>query len=240
MLYLHSAGGVRFTHALDDLSRDYRIYAMVSPGFDGTPDHSGLDSMPALADLTAAFADQVIGEKFDLVGQSFGGYLSTWLTVRHPDRVRSLILQCPSGFRPSHIPQKPAASPEEMRRRMFAHPERLPEGEKSADQIADNRRWAHHYHNSIGLDEDLVVLLPTIQQQSLILQGTKDGMMPPESGQLLVREIPHAKLVYVFDAGHNIEVDQPDRFVDLVLDFLLRGEAFIVNPGNQQPETTRS
>jgi pimeloyl-ACP methyl ester carboxylesterase len=57
-------------------------------------------------------------------------------------------------------------------------------------------------------------------------------MMPPESGQLLKREIQNAKLIYVFDAGHNIEVDQPERFVALIRDFFTRGEAFIVNPGD--------
>lgn len=233
MLYLHSAGGIRFTYALDELAQRYRIYAMVSPGFDDTPDHPGLQNMPALADLAVQFAEAVIEDAFDLIGQSFGGFLSAWLTVRHPDQVRSLILQCPSGFRPSHLPREPAGTPEEMRLRMFAHPERLPSGEKSSEQIASNRGWAHHYHKSIGLDEELVNRLPGIEHQTLILQGTRDGMMPPESGQLLVRKIPRAKLVYVYDAGHSIEVDQPDRFVDLVEDFLLRGEAFIVNPGNR-------
>ena len=79
---------------------------------------------------------------------------------------------------------------------------------------------------------------PKWSQQTLVLQGTKDGMMPPESGQLLAREIPHAKLVYVYDAGHNIEVDQPERFVALVRDFFSRGEAFIVNPGDERAGVT--
>ena len=41
-----------------------------------------------------------------------------------------------------------------------------------------------------------------------------------------------AKLLFVYDAGHNIEVDQPERFVALIRDFFSRGEAFIVNPGD--------
>ena len=47
-----------------------------------------------------------------------------------------------------------------------------------------------------------------------------------------MREIPRAKLLYVYDSGHNIEVDQPERFVDLIRDILTRGEAFIVYPGD--------
>ena len=238
VLYLHSAGGIRFTYALDELSRDHRIHMMVAPGFDGTPAHEGVDTMPALADLAGEFVDSVIGGPCDLVGQSFGGFLSAWVTVRNPEKISSVVLQCPSGFRPPHIPQKPPGSPEEMRSRMFAHPERIPPGEKTPEQLAESRGWADYYHKSVGLDEALVALLPEIEQQTLVLQGTKDGMMPPESGQLLAREIPHAKLVYVYDAGHNIEVDQPERFVALVRDFFTRGEAFIVNPGDEQAGVT--
>ena len=40
-------------------------------------------------------------------------------------------------------------------------------------------------------------------------------------------------MIYVFDAGHDIEVDQPERVVALVRDFFARGEAFIVNPGDE-------
>ncbi len=238
VLYLHSAGGIRFTYALDELSRDHRIHMMVAPGFDGTPTHEGVDTMPALADLAGEFADSVIGGPCDIIGQSFGGFLSAWVTVCNPEKISSAVLQCPSGFRPPHIPQKPPGSPEEMRSRMFAHPERIPPGEKTPEQLAESRGWADYYHKSVGLDEALVARLPEIEQQTLVLQGTKDGMMPPESGQLLAREIPHAKLVYVYDAGHNIEVDQPERFVALVRDFFTRGEAFIVNPGDEQAGVT--
>ena len=233
ILYFHSAGGIRFTYALDDLAENHRIYMFVAPGFDNTPTHDGIDTMPALADLAAAFVNEVIGEKVDVIGQSFGGFLSVWFTVLHPDKVGFLVPQCPSGFRPKDIPQKPPGTPEEMRTRMFAHPERVPPGEKTTEQLAESRKWANYYHNSVGLDEDLVARLGEIGCQTLVMQGTKDGMMPAESGQLLMREIPHAKLLYVYDAGHNIEVDQPERFVTLIRDFLSRGEAFIVNPGDE-------
>ena len=233
VLYFHSAGGIRYTYALDELAKDYRIHMFVAPGFDGTPTHQGVDTMPALADLAAEFVDKVIGEKCDVIGQSFGGFLSVWYTVRHPDKIGFLVPQCPSGFRPKDIPQKPPGTPEEMRSRMFAHPERIPTGEKTPEQLAESRKWANYYHNSVGQDEALVARLGEIDCQTLILQGTKDGMMPPESGQLLMREIPRAKLLYVYDAGHNIEVDQPERFVALIRDFLTRGEAFIVNPGDE-------
>ena len=75
-----------------------------------------------------------------------GGFLSVWFTVLHPDKVSFLVPQCPSGFRPKDIPQKPPSSPEEMRNRMFAHPERIPLGEKTAEQLSESRQWSNYYH----------------------------------------------------------------------------------------------
>lgn len=233
ILYLHSAGGIRFTHALDRLSEKYRIFMMVSPGFDGTSPHDGVNTMPSLAEVAGQFALEVLGDQCDVIGQSFGGYLATWFTALHGEQVGQLILQCPSGFRPNDIPRKPPGDAQEMRQRMFAHPERIPEGEKTPEQLADGRKWSNFYHNSVSLDEALVDRLSEIESLTLILQGTKDGMMPPESGQLLKRELPHSNLMYVYDAGHNIEVDQPNRFAAMVDDFLTRGQAFIVNPGDE-------
>ena len=190
--------------------------------------------MPALADLAGEFVDSVIGEPCDLIGQSFGGFLSAWVTVCNPEKISSVVLQCPSGFRPPHIPQKPAGSPEEMRSRMFAHPERILSGEKTPEQLAESRGWADYSTSPSDSMRRSSRGCRRSNSRALVLQGTKDGMMPPESGQLLAREIPHAKLVYVYDAGHNIEVDQPERFVAPVRDFFSRGEAFIVNPGDEQ------
>jgi len=233
ILYFHSAGGIRYTHALDMLSEQYSVYMMVSPGFENTPPHDGVDTMPALATLAGEFSRSLIGKQCDVIGQSFGGFLATWFTVLNGNEVGQLVLECPSGFRPKDIPQKPRGTAKEMKLRMFAHPERIPKGEKTAKQLAESRKWSDYYHKSIGLDEELVSRLTEIECLTLVLQGTKDGMMPPESGQLLRREIPNANLMYIYDAGHNIEVDQPKQFFTLVDDFFTRGRAFLVNPGDE-------
>jgi hypothetical protein len=47
--------------------------------------------------------------------------------------------------------------------------------------------------------------------------------------QLLKGRLRRAFLVYVWDAAHNIEVDQPGRMLALVQSFLERSDAFMVN-----------
>jgi pimeloyl-ACP methyl ester carboxylesterase len=71
--------------------------------------------------------------------------------------------------------------------------------------------------------------LGDIEALTLILQGTKDGVIPVASARLLKERIPRAHLVYLYDAAHALEIDQPERFTHLIGDFFRRGEAFIVN-----------
>ena len=41
--------------------------------------------------------------------------------------------------------------------------------------------------------------------------------------------------LYVWDAAHAPEIDQPERVLKLVTDFLTQSEAFVVNWGDGQP-----
>lgn len=230
ILCLHGAGGVRLSPALERLSQSHRLYVPVMLGFDGTERQAGLRGMADLADLAARIIDMAIKEPCDVIGHSFGGWVAAWLAVRHPEKVEQLVLAAPAGFRPDGIGGL-VGDPARLRQLMFAHPENLPPEQKTAAVQAQNRAMAHHYHGATATDRDLVGRLGDIEALTLILHGTRDGVIPTASPRLLKERIPHAHLVYVYDAAHVIDVDQPDRFVRLVGDFLERGEAFIVNRG---------
>lgn len=232
VLYLHAAGGFRLTRPLEQLAEGFRVYAPVTPGFDGTPAHDGVGTMPDLAKLMGDFADTVIGERCDVIGHSFGGWLACWFAVLQPDKLDQLVLEAPAGFRPEGVGGL-SDNPEELRRRLYAHPENLPSETKPPEMQARNREMLHHYHGPAAMDQELVQRLGDIQSLTLILYGTKDGAIPIESPRLLKQKIPRSFLIYVYDAAHNVEVDQPERFSDLVGDFLARGEAFLVNNSAQ-------
>lgn len=236
LLCFHSAGGVRFSTPLRNLAASHTVYMPIVPGFDGTDLLDGVDTYPDLAKLFAGFADTVIGAQCDVLGHSFGGRLAIWFAALHPDKVRLLVLEAPSGFRPKSAPQ-PSWEPQALRAAMFAHPERIPPGEKSPEAAAENRKAALRYHKSIDMDEALVEQLDKVRAVTLILHGTKDGMIPEESAIFLKSRIATSHLVYVYDAAHAMEVDQPERFTTLVGDFLARGQGFLVNAGSERRET---
>ncbi len=239
VLYFHSAGGVRVTRGLELLAADFRIYIPAIPGFDDTPLLDSVKDMKGIARLGAEFIDTVIGERCDVMGQSFGGWAAPWLALEHPDKVGQLVLQCPAGFRPQGTPA-PSSDPELRLRQMYAHPERRPPETKSDATLERNREMLRHYHGAAVRDDALIARLGEIEMLALVMLGTKDGRMTPESVQLVKERMSRAFLVYVYDAAHNIEVDQPERFASLVGDFLHRGEVFLVNQNQGSSAAVRS
>ena len=232
VLYIHSAGGFRVTPALDALSKDFRIYAIELPGFNGMPKIDRIATKADLAQLAAQFAKSIIGEKCDVIGHSFGGWVATWLAVDFPEVVDQLVLEAPAGFRVGGAGGL-SGSPGELQKRMFAHPEKIPPETRSPDVLAANRATAGSYAPNDAVDPVLSKRLGDVAALTLVLHGTADGVIPVESPRYLKANLPHGHLLYVYDAAHNIEIDQPERFVELVGDFLRRGETFLVNAGSE-------
>jgi pimeloyl-ACP methyl ester carboxylesterase len=231
VVYLHPAGGVRWTQVLDELAKSFKLFVPVMPGFDGTQAHASVKSMKALAALVGEFIEKTVGTPCDLIGCSFGGYLAAWLAAERPALVDHLVLECPAGFRPKGKGERPA-DPDALKKVLFLHPEKLPPETKTPEVEAGNRRMLPNYGYSPDTDEELLGRIPSIDKLTLILQGTADRMIPAESVQLLKSGLPHAYLVYIWDAAHAIEVDQPERMLAVLTSFLQRSEGFMVNWGS--------
>lgn len=230
LVYLHPAGGVRWTRVQDELAKSFKLHVPIMPGFDGTAAHARVKSMKGLAALAGEFIEKTLGGPCDVIGCSFGGYLAAWLAAERPALVDHLVLECPAGFRPKGKGERPA-DPEALKRVLFLHPEKLPPETKTAEQEAGNRKMLPHYGYAADTDEELLARLPSIDKLTLILHGTGDRMIPKESVQLLKSRLPHAYLVYIWDAAHSIEVDQPERMLAVLTSFLQRSEGFMVNWG---------
>lgn len=231
VLCLHGGGGFRSTAGLAALAERFRIYAPVTPGFDGTPTLEGVASLPALAGLWGDFADRIIKRRCDVLGHSFGGRLAAWIAVLMPEKIGRLVLEAPSGLRRGPlgaVPESLAA----LRRALIAHPEKAPPETKSPETLARNRKMLGHYfggpaeHRFMFGDNDTVLArrLAEIDALTLILHGTKDGAVTADSMRFIEHCIPRAQLIFIDDAAHAIEIDQPEILSKLVVDFLTRGE----------------
>jgi len=226
LVYLHPAGGVRWTKVLDELSRTHAIHMPTFPGFDGTPADSSLRTRKALALRVGEYIEKTTKAPTDVLGCSFGGAVALWLAVEKPQLVDHLVLECPAGLQT--IDPALRADPAAFKQALYRYPEKIA-FEKKADEIeAGNRAMMAHYGATDGTDPELLEKIPTIQAVTLVLHGTEDRIVGKESMQLLKARLRKAFLMYVWDAAHNIEVDQPERMLALVQNFLEHSDAFMV------------
>jgi pimeloyl-ACP methyl ester carboxylesterase len=81
-------------------------------------------------------------------------------------------------------------------------------------------------------DPELEGRLGDIQAATLVLFGTRDDVIPSETGRLYVERIPHCYYALVYDAGHVIETERPEALFAAVRDFLEHRETFVVSRKN--------
>lgn len=64
--------------------------------------------------------------------------------------------------------------------------------------------------------------LAAVKQRSVVLGGAQDVLISPEALAGLSRRLPRSRLVIWQDVGHSPQLEQPDRFVRLLVDFVER------------------
>lgn len=106
--------------------------------------------------------------------------------------------------------------------------------------IADSEFAPAAIAHSIGSPhsvEALILLAPSndlgdlrleqIGAPTLVLFGTRDQGVPPETGRIYGHRIPKCFFTLVYDAGHEIETDRPQALFAVVRDFLEHREKFV-------------
>jgi pimeloyl-ACP methyl ester carboxylesterase len=227
ILHLHPAAGPRITPVIEALAARHTLLIPTAPGFIGTPRHATVTTMSGLAELMAAFAAQVVGGKYDVVAESFGGWVALWLAAQYPDLVEHLVLEGPAGLRDKGTGGLPA-DPEARLRALYAHPERAPKETRTPEVIADTLKARDMYMGSVDFDAALHAALPQIKARTLVLMGTRDTVAPVIVAHRIKAAVPNSHLSFIYGAAHSLEFDAPERVGPLIGAFLDRGEAFIV------------
>lgn len=228
LVHLHGAGGMRLTHAHDLLSRRFRVVAFEMPGFGDSPENTRTESMPELGSTMAQAVAKLGLDAFNLMGTSFGGTTALWLALQAPARVLAMVLEAPAAIRPEGA-MPPSGTPEEIARRLYAHPERLPALPTLDPALRAKAQRLVQRLRGPDRDPDLEGRLQELTTPTLILFGTLDQVIAPAMGRIYKEVIPNGHLVFVYDAGHAIATDRPEAFTEVVVDFLERHEAFVIS-----------
>ena len=242
-LFIHGSGpGVsawaNWRLVMPALSERLRVIAPDMAGFGFSERPAGirydLDTWVAQA---IGLLDALGLEQADVVGNSFGGALALAMAIRHPQRVRRLVLMGSVGV-PFDITEGLDAvwgytpSFENMRRIMdyFAWDRSLVN-----DELAELR-----YRASIrpGFQESFGAMFPAprqrwvdalasreediraLPQETLIVHGRDDRVIPLLTSLKLVEWIDRSQLHVYGRCGHWTQIEHAARFAKLVGDFL--------------------
>jgi pimeloyl-ACP methyl ester carboxylesterase len=203
-----------------------------------TFDHRGIGQsaslMPAftteaMADDAASILDELSLESAHVYGFSLGGMVAQQLALRHPRRVRSLILGAtqPGGRRavPAHgdvlefFRRRPAMAFEEAARESVAYNYAPSFRERHAERIEEDIKWrlgqrfnaqayrsqlfAATLHNCYGR-------LDRIDVPTLVVHGTDDRVIPVENAHLMAERVPDSRLVVLEATGHLYATEKPE------------------------------
>jgi haloalkane dehalogenase len=217
----------------------WRAVAPDFPGYGDTPlgDRAGTweDHVAALD----AFVDERGLEPVALVVHDWGGLIGLRWACEHPDKVRALVIS-DTGFFPDgkwHGMAQAMRSGavdelmEAMDRDGFG--ELMRQAEPRADAQAvdeyfkgfatpEQRRAALALYKSGDFEklEPHRGALAAMSVPTLILWGAGDDYAPVAGAHRFAREIPHAELVVLDDAGHFPMEDEPERFGAEIARFL--------------------
>ena len=190
LVHLHGAGGLRLNPSHDLLAQKFRVIVFEMPGFGASAENTRTASMRELAATMAKAAAALDLDRFNLMGTSFGGKAALWLALEQRERVPALVLEAPAAIRPAGA-EPPSGSPEEMARRLYAHPERLPAIPPPDPAVQAKTRQLVGRLRGPDRDTDLERQLADLATPTLVLFGTVDRVIPPEMGHLYKELMPN-------------------------------------------------
>jgi pimeloyl-ACP methyl ester carboxylesterase len=226
VVMLHGAGGLRVDEPVfSELAARYHLLAPSLPGFDQSTAGSAA-TLRDVADVMAEFIRSSVGQA-SVIGESFGGGVSSWLAIRHPDVVERLILAASGGLNDNQAggPRLSELSPAEMSVLLYGRPPTEQPSPAVAEQRQRNRANATRLIAGRGFDPDLYEQISSIRAPTLILWGTADRMLQPSQAKVFADRIPGSQLVMLDGAPHVLSAAVPEQFLPPVLGFLETGRA---------------
>lgn len=229
ILMLHgwtSAGVASFQELGQLLAKNYQVIAPDLPGFgkSSTPPKSW--GVPEYGDFVQKFMDKLAIKPDYVVAHSNGGTIALYVVGEKLLSPQKLVLLGSAGIREKaklkHSLLSVAAKP--VKAALAPLPRNLQDrikkrvyGKIGSDlYVMENMQPIFKRVVSYDIQKDA----QKVMQPTLLIYGSDDTSTPVSFGKTFARIMPSAHLEVVPNAGHYVHIDQPEKVVGLVRDFL--------------------
>lgn len=238
-----ASGAWNWFRQIEELSKVFQIITFDPRGI-GRSEADEKDlrelSMQTFVKDVKRILDELKIEKAHVLGASFGGFVAQEFALEFPDRIDKLILACTTSGGKHHV------RPDNEILRSFTPDASLPIGEKirrfirpaftdefnqaHADEVEKvcRLREQNTVADAIYLAQlqtaftlDTEAKLGVIQNETLVITGDKDSVVPMENSVNLAKKIRHAKLEIIENGSHLFFIENADEFNYAVKDFLI-------------------
>lgn len=221
---------------VENLDRDSTVVRFDVPGTGGSPTSVLPYGFPYLAWVVGRVLSELGMGVVDVLGLSWGGALAQQFAFQNPRRCRRLVLVA-TGTGAMMVPARPSVLAKMLTPHRFSDPEYAA---SIAGELYGGTVRAHgedvaqlyvrqlHAGSKIGYLHQLLAgsvwsslfALPAVRQQTLIVAGTDDPIIPVVNARIMKRLLPHARL-HLRPGGH---IDLVHNAVELapVIDAFLR------------------
>ncbi|MBI0533446.1 3-oxoadipate enol-lactonase [Sphingomonas sp. TX0522] len=219
---------------IDAFAQTYRVLRYDTRGHGRSQASAGAYGIDRLGRDVVELTASLGIDRFHFCGLSLGGMVGQWLGIRESDRLDRLVLANTSDYMgpPSAWDARIAAvlaegmAPlaEASIARWFTpgfamrHPDTI---EPIVKMLRSTDPTGYAGCCAAIRDMDMRRAATLIGVPTLVIGGSADPATPPDHAQALASAIPGATLE-MLDAAHLSNVERPDQFASLVLDFFAR------------------
>lgn len=232
-----------FKAQVDGLSPHFRVISFDNRCVGRTDQPQDAFTIADMADDTAALLDALEVESADVFGVSLGGMVAQEFVLRHPNRVRKLVLAC------THAGPRTATRAPEWAIEIFNESINKPRADAlrssvpilfSKKTVAENSQLVEDtlavmeknnqpkssYLLQLGavMKHDTIDRLHQITHPTLVMTGSEDTLVDPGNSRLIAEHIPGARLIEFPQTGHVFFTEKPEDVNRVLTDFF-KGES---------------
>jgi len=233
VIIIHGIGGHKedWQEIIQALASKHTVYAIDMIGFGASSKTSAEITIATQVDALEALRTAEKLEKFDLIGNSIGGWVAAQFAANYGSSVQRLVLVDAAGFKAMFEGPPPAnfypGTVEEMQQLLslvlysdFAHTREFAEGALKRLQASGDGQAAERVFQGLFVSPRLEDLMPKITTPTLVVWGAEDKLFPAVIADLVHDNIMGSSKVLIPKASHFPHIDNPQSFLASVSDFL--------------------